>query len=77
MSFVGLGPLFDWTWSGGRCRMVKRILYALAAKSPVPSILSALLTAREVAINGSGVSYDAPRIAHIRVELSRPGEHRR
>jgi hypothetical protein len=45
--------------------MVKRILYALAAKTPVPPILSALLTAREVAVNGSGVSDDADSL-HMR-----------
>jgi hypothetical protein len=75
--FLGPGPLFDCNWNGGWGRIVKRILHALAAKTPIPAILSTLLTARKDAINASGVSYDAPRIAYICVDVSRRGEHRR
>jgi hypothetical protein len=49
----------------------------LAAKTPVPPILSTLLAAREDTINGSGVSYDAPRIVYVCLGLSREcREHR-
>lgn len=69
---VGPSPLFDCTGNGGRGRIVKRILYALAAKTAIPAVLSTLVTARKNAINGSSVSYDALRIAYIRVDFPDP-----
>jgi hypothetical protein len=53
------------------CRVVEGVLHALAAKTPVPPILSTLLTARKDAINGSGVSDDAPRIVYVSLGISR------
>jgi hypothetical protein len=47
------------------CKVVERVLHALAAKSAIAPILSTLLPARKHAINGSGVSYDAPRIVYV------------
>ena len=59
------------------CRVVEGVLHALAAESAIPPILSTLLPAREDAINGSGVSYDAPRIVYVGVDLPRCSEQRR
>jgi hypothetical protein len=50
---------------------------SLAAKPPVSSVLGTLLTARKVAFKGSRVSYNAPRIVYLCVDLSRRGEQRR
>jgi hypothetical protein len=51
-------------------RLVEGVLDALAAKSAIPPILSTLFTARKNAINGSGISYDAPWIVYICLGLS-------
>jgi hypothetical protein len=42
--------------------VVNRVLYALAAKPPIPSVLHTLLTARNDALEAPGLSHDAPRI---------------
>lgn len=44
----------------GQCRIVKGILRALTAESPISSVRSTLLSAREDAIDASGISEDAP-----------------
>jgi hypothetical protein len=62
----GRGSLNDPT----HCRVVEGVLHALTAKSAIPPILSTLLPAREDAINGSGVAYDAPRIVYVCLGLS-------
>jgi hypothetical protein len=50
-------------------RVVIGILDALAAKPPIPSVLSTLLTARKDAINASIVSYNTPRIVYVCLDL--------
>lgn len=45
---------------------MSRILYAPAAKPPIPSVLHTLLTSREHALKASGVTHDAPRIGYVR-----------
>jgi hypothetical protein len=52
------------------CNVVEGVSHARAAKSAIPPILSTLLPAREDAINGSGVAYDAPRVVYVCLGLS-------
>jgi hypothetical protein len=47
------------------CRVIEGVFHALAAKPPIPAILSTLFTARKDAINRSGVPNDAPRIVYV------------
>jgi hypothetical protein len=51
---------------GPLLRIVSRVLYALAAKSPLPSVLQTLLAARKHALIASGVAHVAPQIAYLR-----------
>jgi hypothetical protein len=62
----GRGSLNDLT----SCKVVERVSHALAAKSAIAPIPSTLFPARKHAINGPGVSYDAPRIVYVCVGLS-------
>jgi hypothetical protein len=66
--YAGLGGRVGVGRSG---EFVSRVLYALAAKSSVPSVLSTLLTARKDAIKASIVSYNAPRIVYVCLGLCR------
>jgi hypothetical protein len=52
-------------------RVIVGVLDALAAKSPVPAVVRALLSAAKDAINASGISDDAPRIIYVCLGLSR------
>jgi hypothetical protein len=48
----------------------------LTAKSPIPSVDSALFSAHKDAVNGSGIANDAPWIIYIRVGFPRCGNDR-
>jgi hypothetical protein len=59
------------------CRVVIGVLDALAAKSSVPPIHGALLSARKHAIDASSFPNDTPRIVYISLGLSRECRQRR
>ena len=53
------------TGNGRNSWFIRRTFYALTAKTPIPSILSTLLTARKVAINGPAVSCGGRYLSHV------------
>jgi hypothetical protein len=54
----------------GSVRKTSNRVRITAAKPPISSVLSTLLTARKDALIAAGVSHEAPRIVYISVRLS-------